>query len=96
MIGRERRGEGDGDIKIGATLVTEEESGLFQFVTPLGRFKLTRKKIFLAVAIAVFVALLNVPTLHKVEANRCFAILVFCTIMWATEVRYLVSFCRLC
>ena len=31
MIGRERRGEGDGDIKaIGATLVTEEESGFFQ------------------------------------------------------------------
>jgi phosphate transporter len=88
MIGRERRGEGDDDLKtIGATLVTEEQGGLFQVMTPVGRFRLTRKKIYLVAAIAVFIALLKVPTLHQVEANRCFAILIFSTIMWATEVR---------
>jgi phosphate transporter len=87
MIGRERRGEVDGDLKaIGATLVTEEESGFLNFATPLGRFKLTRRKIFLLLAIAVFLVLLNVPMLDEVESSRCFAILVFSTVMWATEV----------
>lgn len=92
MIGRERRGEGNGELKaIGATLVTEEEGWLFQVMTPAGRFRLTRKKIYLVAAIAVFIALLNVPVLHQVEANRCFAILLFSTILWATEVRRLTS-----
>jgi phosphate transporter len=87
MIGRERRGEGDGNIKtIGATLVTEEEGCLLRVATPVGHFKLTRKKIFLVLAITVFVVLLNVPVVDEVEANRCFAILIFSTIMWATEV----------
>jgi phosphate transporter len=87
MIGRERRGEGDGDIKaIGATLVTEEDGSLLHVATPVGGFNLTRKKIFLVFAITVFVILLNMPMLDEVEANRCFAILIFSTIMWATEV----------
>ncbi|KIM74890.1 hypothetical protein PILCRDRAFT_827819 [Piloderma croceum F 1598] len=86
MIGRERRGEGDGDIKaIGATLVTEEDGSLLHVATPVGHFNLTRKKIFLVFAIAVFVILLEMPMLDEVEANRCFAILIFSTIMWATE-----------
>jgi phosphate transporter len=93
MIGRERRGDGDSDLKaIGATLVTEEDASLLQVPTPVGRFKLTRKKIFLVLAIAVFVTLLNVRVLDEVESNRCFAILVFSTIMWATEVHHLFSF----
>jgi len=87
MIGRERRGEGEGDRKaIGATLVTEADGGLFHVATPVGHFNLTRKKIFLVFAIAVFIILLNRPMVDGVEANRCFAILVFSTIMWATEV----------
>lgn len=93
MIGRERRGELDGDVKvIGATLVTEEESGLLQVPTPVGRFRLTRKKIFLVIAIAVFAVLLNITVLDDVAANRCFAILIFSTIMWATEVHALCQY----
>jgi phosphate transporter len=97
MIGRERRGEGDGDIKaIGATLVTEEESSLFHIATPVGRLRLTRKKLFVVLAITVFIVLLNVPMLDEVEASRCFAILVFSTILWATEVHHFHFSPRLC
>lgn len=86
MIGQERRGE---DIKmIGATLVVEEESSLLR----IGRFRLTHKKISLVFAIAVFILLLSVPMLDDAEASRCFAILVFSTIMWATEVHGIHSF----
>jgi len=35
---------------------------------------------------AIFVALLNVKVVNGVEANRCFAILVLCTVLWASEV----------
>lgn len=88
MIGRERRGETNGDsIAAGATLVTKEPSGLLQVATPVGRFQLTRRKIYLVIAVTVFIILLNLSTLQEVEANRCFSILVFSTIMWATEVR---------
>lgn len=88
MIGRERRGEGDGEVKaIGSTLVNKDEEGIVGVPTPVGRFTLTKKKISLLVAAVVFIVLLNVQTLDKAPANRCFAILVFSTIMWATEVR---------
>lgn len=87
MIGRERRGDGDGEVKaIGATLITEPEGGLLQVPTPVGRFRLTRKKIYLVIAVVVFIALLNVTVIKDAEANKCFAILIFSTILWATEV----------
>ena len=87
MIGRERRGEGEGGPPVsGGTLVTEEVKAILQVPTPAGAFKLTGKKISLVIAIAVFIALLNTPVLPTVEANRCFAVLIFSTIMWATEV----------
>jgi phosphate transporter len=89
MIGRERRGEGEFKA-IGATLVTEEESSLFHFATPMGQVKLTRRMISLVFAVAVFVILLKIPLLDKVEASRCFAILTFSTIMWATEVHHFI------
>ena len=88
MIGRERRGESDGQPKaLGGTLVAgDDEDGLLQVPTPAGRFKLTKRKIAIALAVIVFIILLNVQTVEGEEANRCLAILVFCTIMWATEV----------
>jgi phosphate transporter len=87
MIGSERRGESDGQPKaIGASLVNGEEGGLFELPTPAGRFKLTKRKICIGIAVLVFLTLLNVQTVQGAEANRCFAILVFCTILWATEV----------
>lgn len=93
MIGRERRGEGEGGAPAaGGTLVTDDASNLLQVPTPVGAFKLTTKKICLVISVAVLVTLLNVTILPTVEANRCFAILVFSTLMWATEVRGLLVF----
>jgi phosphate transporter len=87
MIGRERRGENDGTVKaIGASIIGDDESGLMELPTPVGRFRLTKKKISIVVAVGVFAMLLNVQTIEGVEANRCLAILIFSTIMWATEV----------
>ncbi|TFK63157.1 Sodium/sulfate symporter [Pluteus cervinus] len=53
--------------------------------TGIGRFKVTKKKTWLLVAIAAFILLLNVQVVEGVQANKCFALLVFCTILWATE-----------
>ncbi|KAJ7107067.1 SPX domain-containing protein [Mycena epipterygia] len=88
MIGRERRGDGDAPGATGATLVTEDEvDGKPGVVLRLGpaRLRVTTKKIALLAAIAVFVALLNRQTVDGQEANRCFAVLMFCTVLWATE-----------
>ncbi|KAF8646286.1 hypothetical protein AX16_007284 [Volvariella volvacea WC 439] len=62
-----------------------------------GRGKLTKKKAWMIASMLFFVALLNVETIKlgqsgedgEVEVaqaiNRCFAVLMFCTVMWATE-----------
>ncbi|KAJ7765942.1 SPX domain-containing protein [Mycena maculata] len=90
MIGRERRGDGETLGPAGASLLKEEEEDskpgmLFQWGP--ARFRATKKKIALLVAVAIFVALLNtqVVDVDKPEANRCFAVLIFCTVLWATE-----------
>ncbi|KAJ6543566.1 SPX domain-containing protein [Mycena vulgaris] len=86
MIGRERRGDGDGAGVTGASLLKEEEEngkgGLR--LGPL-RLRVTKKKVAMLFAIAVFVGLLNTQTVEGREANRCFAVLMFCTVLWATE-----------
>jgi phosphate transporter len=90
MIGRERRGENDGTVKaISGELVSEEEGGVVDVPTPVGRFRLTRKKIWSVIAVTVFLILLRVRTLEEEEANNCFAILIFSTVLWASEVRIL-------
>lgn len=86
MIGRERRGEALAEDTAGATLVHKPEAGLVDIPTPVGKFKITKRKIFKVLALLVFVLLLNVQVVEGVEANRCFAILTLCTILWATEV----------
>ncbi|KAJ8077599.1 low-affinity phosphate transporter [Marasmius tenuissimus] len=85
MIGRERRGEGDPSQPIGASLVKEEKPGLFEVPTPVGKLKITRKKLYMLISMAIFAVLLNISIVPGKEANRCFAVLVFCTILWATE-----------
>ena len=87
MIGHARRGEGEpGTVRaLGGTLLLEPEKGLLDVQTPAGRFKLTTKQLNLLVAVTVFIVLLNVHSVNGEEANRCFAILAFATIMWATE-----------
>lgn len=85
MIGQARRGESGGKFNaLGAT--SDDEGEMLQVPTPVGRFKITRRKTYLLAAIAVFVVMLNVRFIEGVEANRCLAVLVFCTILWATEV----------
>ncbi|KAJ7830406.1 SPX domain-containing protein [Mycena olivaceomarginata] len=76
MIGRERRG---GDVVgPGASLVRTDEdddAGL----------RVTKKKVAALIAVGVFVWLLNTRTIEGEEANRCYAVLMFCTLLWATE-----------
>ncbi|KAL1949912.1 hypothetical protein VTO73DRAFT_8793 [Trametes versicolor] len=87
MIGHARRGGSDdaGMATMGGTLIIEPEQGLLNVQTPLGRVKLTTKMLYAVVAVVVFVVLLNVQTVDGAEANKCMAILVFATILWATE-----------
>lgn len=91
MIGHERRGSAadggsPGTLRtLGGTLVVEPEKGVLDVQTPAGRFKLTLKQIFLLISVIVLVVLLNVSVVDGVEANRCLAVLVFATVMWATE-----------
>jgi phosphate transporter len=85
MIGRARRGEDLASHTHGATLVKEPEPGLFTISTPFGSLAITRKVLYVIIALVVFAVLLNVQVVDGGEANRCFAVLVFCTILWATE-----------
>ncbi|KAH9925488.1 SPX domain-containing protein [Fomitopsis serialis] len=61
------------------------EKGLLDMNTKAGHLRLTIKQVFLFVSVLVFVILLNVKVVDGVEASRCLAVLVFATIMWATE-----------
>lgn len=83
MIGDARRGQANGGAP--GTLVAEEEKGLVSVRTRVGHLRVTTKQLYLLIAVLVFVVLLNVHTVEGVEANRCLAVLVFATIMWATE-----------
>jgi len=86
MIGRERRGLGDILDQAGAVLVVPPEPVIVDITTPVGRFKITKRRVYKLISMLVFIALLNVSVVKGQEANRCFAILSFCTILWATEV----------
>ncbi|KAG8740729.1 low-affinity phosphate transporter [Ceratobasidium sp. 414] len=83
MIGKERRGEGtDGQVKaLGLGHADSRATPLFTF---LG-LRFTKKKTFLLLAVILFVMLLNVQMVEGKEANRCLAILIFATTLWATE-----------
>jgi phosphate transporter len=83
MIGRERRGEGG--TPLGAPVDTTEEKA-FEVKTRVGRVRLSRRRVWVALSASIFTILLNVQTVDEEEANRCFAVLVFATLLWATEV----------
>lgn len=86
MIGQQRHGTIDGlGALMGATLVQQEESSLINVSTPLGSLKLTYERVSLTFALVVFIALLKMDIIAGEEANKCFAVLVFSTILWATE-----------
>ncbi|KAM4066919.1 SPX domain-containing protein [Hirsutella rhossiliensis] len=61
-----------------------------QFRTPLGRLSLPTwlangSMLTLIASIAIFLAILFVPILEKPEQQNCLALLVFVSILWATE-----------
>ncbi|KAF8261363.1 SPX domain-containing protein [Lactarius quietus] len=82
MIGRERRGENG--TPLGAPLDTTVEKA-FEVSTRVGRVRLGRRKAWVISSALVFATLLNVQTVEGEEANRCFAVLVFATLLWATR-----------
>ncbi|KAF8468533.1 SPX-domain-containing protein [Russula ochroleuca] len=82
MIGRERRGEGG--TPLGAPVDTTEEKA-FEVHTRVGRVRLSRRKTWIIISALIFAILLNVSIVEGDEANRCFAVLVFATLLWATE-----------
>ena len=62
-----------------------------EFVTPVGRYRcpawLFSSTFFALVAIvAIFAVLLAVPIMKKTEQQNCLAMLVFVSLLWATEV----------
>lgn len=88
MIGQARRGETDMNGQMGGSLIAspQAEKGLMTLPTPAGRLRVTLRHLQLLIALVVFVVLLNVRSVSDIEeANRCFAVLVFATILWATE-----------
>ncbi|KAF5326950.1 hypothetical protein D9619_005042 [Psilocybe cf. subviscida] len=85
MIGRERRGEDVSDDGAGATLIQEPKAPLFDIKTPLGHIRLTKRNLWKMIAAAVLVLFTNIQVVEGKEANRCFAILMFCTVLWASE-----------
>ena len=85
MIGKERRGESDGQMKALGGSIDSPDDPLVAVPTPVGRLRITNKGISLLFAVATFTALLNLKVVDGETPNRCFAILVFSTILWATE-----------
>lgn len=68
-----------------------DELGTKEVVTPVGRVRcphwLLNSAFFILLAIiAVFVVLLVVPIMQKPEQQNCLALLVFVSLLWATEV----------
>jgi phosphate transporter len=63
--------------------------------TPLGRLGLpswwSAKGAIFVLALVVMVVLVQVQPFERVEESNCLAMLVFCTILWATEVSRLSS-----
>jgi hypothetical protein len=87
MILSERRGGGeDGQSK---SLLTASASAPKPYLFSIFGVQIRGTHLSLLVAIVALAILLGVPMLESEEASRCLAILVFATILWATEVRFL-------
>jgi phosphate transporter len=62
-----------------------------EFVTPIGRFSLpawlvSSTMFTLVVVIVVFLGMLFIPIMQKPEQQNCLALLIFVSLLWATEV----------
>jgi phosphate transporter len=72
------------------------ESDLKEVVTPIGKYRcpqwlISRTFWMLVACIAVFVVLLVVPIMKKPEQQNCLAMVIFVSLLWATEVRLMES-----
>lgn len=81
MVGQERKVQ---------TAAGISEAKPIRIQTPLGTLQVTRDQIvqgaFLFISIVVFAVLLQAEIFTEVEQNRCFAILVLASMLWAGEV----------
>lgn len=95
MIGMERRAEA---ATLGRTLLgSDQVEGAVlpetkQIMTPIGRLVLpawlaNSTVLAFVISIVVFFILLFVPLMDKPEQQNCLALLVFVSMLWATEVR---------
>ena len=69
-----------------------DSSDVKELATPVGRFKCPRwlfsSTMFTLISIVVvFLIMLNAPIMKKPEQQNCLAMLVFVSLLWATEVR---------
>ncbi len=69
----------------------DDEMAMKELVTPVGRFTCPKwlfssTLLALLVILAVFIVLLVVPIMKKPEQQNCLAMLVFVSLLWATEV----------
>lgn len=90
-LGRALLGRGDGAIKTRRQGDDDESPETKTIVTPIGRFTcpvwLFSSAMFtLLLIIAIFFVMLFVPIMAKPEQQNCLAMLVFVSLMWATEV----------
>ncbi|KAG5652755.1 hypothetical protein H0H81_003842 [Sphagnurus paluster] len=85
MIAQQRRGDLEDEPTEMGVLYKKPGPGLFFIPTPLGTIRVTKKMIYKIGAGVLFTSILVTPVVEGVEANRCFAILIFCTFLWATE-----------
>jgi len=83
----------------------DNEPSMKEVQTPVGRFRLpiwlfSSTLITLLLIIGVFIALLYIPIMKKVEQQNCLAMLVFVSLLWATEVgkssHHLIAITNLC
>jgi len=78
MVARERRG----DAGVPGPISEKKELKIW---TPVGSVWISWKLVWVLIALIAFIILLAIPVVEKETANRCFAILVFATILWASE-----------
>lgn len=90
-LGRALLGRGEGAIRTRRQGDDDESPETKTIVTPIGRFTcpvwLFSSAMFtLLLIIGIFFAVLYIPIMEKPEQQNCLAMLVFVSLMWATEV----------
>lgn len=81
----------DNDPKKARLQGDSEDGALKEVVLPIGRYKLPKPLVsgtfwVLVVVVAIFAVLLSVPIMDKPEQQNCLALVVFVSLLWATEV----------